>query len=252
MTRSAAEGGVDGAEARFQRSGGRARCHNLTAMLSRSPHTRLALGATVAVAAAAAALALALSMSGSGGDGATRRAGVSAGAEPAFAGATLPGDVMAPAFTLRTEGGRRVSLAGYRGRVVVLAFLYSTCGGPCVLIAQQIRGALDELQAAHARSPAVLIVSADPAADTPARVRRFLAEVSLSGRASYLTGTRAQLRAVWAAYHVHPASDGIRRFAEYATVLLIDLTGAERVLYQSEQLTPEALSHDVTTLYTSA
>ena len=54
----------------------------------------------------------------------------------------------------------------------MLAFLYSTCGATCVLIAQQIRGALDELP----RPVPVLIVSADPRADTPARVKRFLAQ----------------------------------------------------------------------------
>ena len=51
------------------------------------------------------------------------------------------------------------------------------------MIAQQIRGALDELR----RPVPVLLISADPAADTPARVRRFLPRVSLSGRVRYLT-----------------------------------------------------------------
>ena len=40
--------------------------------------------------------------------------------------------------------------ARYRGQVTILAFLYSTCGATCVLIAQQIRGALDELPAPRA------------------------------------------------------------------------------------------------------
>ncbi len=47
---------------------------------------------------------------------------------------------------------------------------------PASLIAQQIRGALDELP----HPVPVLIVSADPAADTPASVARFLAQVSLT------------------------------------------------------------------------
>ena len=71
-----------------------------------------------------------------------------------------------------------MSLAALRGKPVVLAFLYTRCGAPCTLIAQQIRGALDELR----RPAAVVIVSADPAGDTPASVRSFLAATSLSGR----------------------------------------------------------------------
>jgi hypothetical protein len=47
---------------------------------------------------------------------------------------------------------------------------------------------------------------------------------------------------------VHPASAGAGAFAEYASVLLLDGNGAERVLFQSEQLTPEAIAHDVAKL----
>jgi protein SCO1/2 len=82
-----------------------------------------------------------------------------------FDGAALPEGIPAPLFTLTDQYGRRVSLASTRGHVAVLAFLYSTCGDTCVVIAQQIRGALEELP----HPVPVLIVSADPAADTRAR-----------------------------------------------------------------------------------
>jgi protein SCO1/2 len=163
-----------------------------------------------------------------------------------FDGAALP---VAPAhgFALTdvTNQGRPVSLSRYHGRVVALAFLYSTCGAPCVVIAQQIRGALDEL---GAHPVPVLIVSANPVADTPARVRSFLAQVSLTGRAQWLTGSLAQLRAVWRTYGITPASAGPAAFANSASVFLLDRAGRERVLFQSEQLTPEGLAHDVRTL----
>ncbi len=162
-----------------------------------------------------------------------------------LSGAPFPGDITAPSFTLTDQYGDRVSLSQYRGRVVVLTFLYSTCGDTCVVFGQQIRGALNELEEEHVRLPAVLIVSADPAADTPANVRRFLAEVSLTGRVQYLTGTPAQLRAVWRAYEIKPASAGATLFDEYAPVLLIDPLGRKRELFESEELTPEGISHDV-------
>jgi protein SCO1 len=158
-----------------------------------------------------------------------------------FDGAALPSGFSAPAFLLRDQSGSRVSLSSYRGRVVVVAFLYSTCGSPCVVIAQQIRGALDEL----GRSVPVLVISADPAADTPSSVRRFLRHVSLSGRVRWLSGSPAQLRPLWHAFRVPPASAGRTAFARSASVFLIDRQGMERVIFQLEQLTPEALSHDL-------
>jgi len=211
--------------------------------------TRLALLAAAVVVALALAAALAVALLGSDG-GRPRSTGAASTAptESGFDGAALPAGAPAPSFTLSDQSGRSVSLGDYRGRVVVLTFLYSTCGATCVVIAQQIRGALGELEEEHARAPAVLIVSADPAADTPARVRRFLAEVSLTGQVQYLTGSLAQLRPVWRAYRVRPASDGRAVFDEYASVLLVDARGAERVLFQSEELTPEGLSHDIAKL----
>jgi protein SCO1/2 len=184
-----------------------------------------------------------------GGTGSSSASIASAtGQESEFVGAPFPGEIAAPPFTLRDQSGREVSLSSYRGRVVMLTFLYSTCGNTCMVIGQQIRGALNELGEEHAPTPAVLIVSANPAADTPANVRRFLAEVSLTGRVQYLSGTPAQLRAVWHAYAIKPASDGADVFDEYAPVLLIDGAGRKRVLFEAEELTPEGLSHDVRTL----
>ncbi len=162
-----------------------------------------------------------------------------------FDGALLPGTVNAPAFTLTDQHGRRVSLGRYRGRVVILTFLSTACPPTCPLVAQQIRGALDELGRVGGHPVPVLIVSADPTADTPAAVRRFLAEASLTGRVEYLTGSRAELRRVWRAYNVVPTQLANPNSPHPAAVLLIDRRGQERDLFQVEQLTPEALAHDV-------
>jgi protein SCO1 len=162
-----------------------------------------------------------------------------------FDGALLPGDVVAPGFTLTDQHRRRVSLRQYRGRVTILTFLSSACRPTCPLVAQQIRGALDELGEVGGHPVPVLIVSANPAADTPAAVRRFLREASLTGRVDYLTGTRAQLQPIWRAYNILPAQLADANSPHPASVLLIDRAGQERDLFQVEQLTPEALAHDI-------
>ncbi len=187
---------------------------------------------------AAVAFAILAGSSGNSSNGSKTR---STAAGSGFDGAALPPGVPAPTFTLRNPAGRSVSLSSLRGRPVLIAFPYTHCRNSCILIAQQIRGALDELSS----PPAVVLISADPAGDTPARIRSFLSRVSLAGRASYLTGTDSELRRVWRAYRVTPSSAGSAAYGKYATVLLIDARGQERVLYGPEQLTPEALSHDI-------
>ncbi len=164
----------------------------------------------------------------------------SAGAS-GFDGAALPGEAPAHDFTLADQHGRSVSLSQYRGQVTILTFLSSTCRPTCPLIAQQIRGTLDEL----GLTVPVLIVSADPTADTPAGVRRFLGEAALAGRVEYLTGTRGQLQPIWRAYGIIPALLGDAGSPHAAAVLLIDRAGQKRVLFPVEQLTPEALVHDI-------
>jgi protein SCO1/2 len=190
----------------------------------------------------AGVLALACAATGCSSGSSSSSSSSSTAAPPAgasgFDGAALPPGVIAPAFTLTDQRGRSVSLAG---RVTIVAFVYSTCGATCVVIAQQIRGALDELP----RAVPALLITADPVADTPARVRRFLSRVSLSGRVSYLSGDAAQLQRVWHAFRVTPASADRAAFDRTASVFLIDRAGRERVIYQLEQLTPEALAHDV-------
>ena len=219
-----------------------------------SPRARIVLISLVTVLVVAFTLAVMLdrptTRSPASGSRGSNSSPVNTPSASGFDGAALPARVRAHDFTL-TEllaptgpaGSRRrsISLSAYRGQVVVLAFLYSTCGSTCVVIAQQIRGALDELP----HPVPVLIVSADPSADTPARVRRFLGQVSLSGRVHYLTGSAAQLRAVWHAYGAIPASAGQAAFTSSASVFLIDPSGLERVLFPVEQLTPEGLAHDI-------
>jgi hypothetical protein len=75
-------------------------------------------------------------------------------------------------------------------------------------------------------------------------VQAFLRRVSLAGRASYLVGPRAALSRVWRQYRVStPGTDS--DYERALPVVLIDADGRERVLYQEEQLTPDALAHDV-------
>ncbi len=196
--------------------------------------------------------------SGSGSGSASGSAGAAGAAAEAstvagpsatgFYGVLLPTSSHPREFTLTDQHGRRVSLRDFRGRVAILAFLYTTSRTTAPLIAQQIRGALDELepQARSGGQPVpALAVSVDAAADTPARVRAFLQKNSLTGRLEYLTGTPAQLRAVWHAYAVVPASAGALAYERSAFVVLIDRRGAQRVEFPLEELTPEALAHDI-------
>jgi cytochrome oxidase Cu insertion factor (SCO1/SenC/PrrC family) len=189
--------------------------------------------AAIALALVALALAIALGTNGSSHPSA-RPPG------QAFDGPTLPG-TPAPGFTLARADGGSVTLAQTRGRVVVVAFLDTSCRA-CFLIAEQIRGAIGELSAI----PAVLLVSVDPALDTAARSESFLSRAGLAGKAAYLNGPTAALSRAWSAYRVR--TPGAQDYEAALPVYVLDRSGDERVIYQEEQLTPEALAHDIRAL----
>jgi protein SCO1/2 len=207
------------------------------------PLTRTALLAVAVLIAVGVALLVALG-SPSGRSASTGASAGGATSLSGFDGALLPSTAPARDFTLTDQRGQHISLAAYRGQVTVLTFLQSTSTTTGPLIAQQIRGALDELAGKAPAVPA-LAVSLDPAADTRAHVRSFLAKVSLTGRLEYLTGTPDQLGQVWSTFRIVPPSAARGDVARSAYVLLLDRHGVERVSFPVEQLTPEGLAHDI-------
>jgi protein SCO1 len=155
-----------------------------------------------------------------------------------FAGSLRP-DIPPKDFTLRDQDGREVSLRQFRGRVVVLTFMYSTCRDTCPVTATTIRGALDDV----GHDVPTLAVSVDPAHDTPDTAEAFLVRQGMSaGRMRFLMGSRARLAPIWRAYGIQPQGNG---FEHSAYVLLIDKRGRQRVSFPVSELTDSGLAHDI-------
>jgi protein SCO1 len=196
---------------------------------------RLRLTLVVAAVCLTAGLALAVLLGGGGGEP------VSAAGPTGLHGGIRPPHARAVDFVLRDQDGKPVTMRAYRGQTVVVTFMYSTCVDTCPITAQQIRGALDDL----GHDVPVLAISVDPAGDTPLHVNRFLLKQHLTGRMRYLVGTRAQLEPIWRAYGVQPQGRG---YEHTASTVIVDRTGAQRVGYLTDQLTPEGLADDLRAL----
>jgi protein SCO1 len=187
---------------------------------------RIALFVTAVLALGAAALATLL-VRGDAGD--TNGA--------AFAGSQRPA-IPPKDFRLRDQDGRAVSLRDFRGDVVVLPFLYTTCRDTCPLTATQIRGALDDL----GENVPTLAVSVDPANDTPERARRFVNEQHMTGRMRFMLGDPAALRPVWERFGIAPQREDLDHSAY---IVLIDRNGRQRIGWPYEKLTTAGLAGDL-------
>ncbi|PWT76690.1 MAG: SCO family protein [Proteobacteria bacterium] len=75
----------------------------------------------------------------------------------------------APAFSLRDPSGQTVRLSDYRGRVVLLAFVFTTCPGVCPLISQQMAYLQAHLkdEKLFGTKASMVSVTVDPETDTP-------------------------------------------------------------------------------------
>lgn len=80
----------------------------------------------------------------------------------------------APAFVLRGSDGAELTLARYRGKLVLLAFGFTSCAAVCpttLATLAQARQALGR----EAASVQVIFVTVDPERDDPARLKAYLA-----------------------------------------------------------------------------
>ena len=103
----------------------------------------------------------------------------------------------------------------------------------CPLIAENLNQALRHLTPAERGKVRVLAISVDPKGDTPASVDRFVREHRLLPQFRYLTGTEAQLRAVWRSWHVAVNPAKLDTVDHSAYELLADPEGRGRVIYDA-------------------
>ena len=96
---------------------------------------------------------------------------------------TLSVIAQAPDFTLSDPAGKPVTLSEYQGKVVLLAFVFTTCKGVCPLISMQMAA----LQAGLKREGLfgtkvnMLSVTVDPNTDTAEVLAKYAAKFNAEG-----------------------------------------------------------------------
>jgi protein SCO1/2 len=203
-----------------------------------NPRVLMATGLVTALAFAAIVVGYLTRDGGSGSD--ATASGVTAAGSP-FQGARIPAGVPAPDFALKDENGDTITMKQFRGKPVVVTFLYTHCEDTCPATAQQVRGALDDL----GHDVPAIAISVDPGNDTEASARRFLSEQNTLGRIHFALGTRAQLKPIWDTYAIHPQS---AREEHQARLVIVDAEGLQRVGFPLQETTPEMIAHDLKVL----
>jgi protein SCO1 len=187
---------------------------------------------------ATAVAAFALGLSACGGSS-------SDSPSPSFAGLRAKPAKPAPPLALNDSLGHRVNINSYRGKAVLVLFIYTHCPDVCPLMVGHLHAAQHELGSEASRMQ-IIAVSVDPKGDTPKTVRAFLQERQMTGRMEYLIGSRPQLERTWKAWGIGAKvnknnPDLVEHSAE---VVGVSASGKITTLYPAN-FNPGMIVHDV-------
>jgi protein SCO1/2 len=122
------------------------------------------------------------------------------------------GSGRAPDFELNASDGKRVSLSDLRGQVVVLTFGFTRCGDICPMAMHKFTWMQDELGDAFGKDAQFVMITVDPAYDTPEVLSQYADRIGASPDGwSFLTGSQEEIKAITQRYGVYAkeADDGL-------------------------------------------
>lgn len=172
--------------------------------------------------------------------------------EPQFdAAGTLTPVKAAPPLALRNYLGQSVNIASYRGKAVLVTFIYTHCPDVCPLITSNLRVAQNLMGPAKAAKAEIIAVSVDPRGDTKKAITSFLSKHEMTGRMQYLVGSAHELAAVWKAWGVGSERDAKEPEFVNHSGLIYGITGSgKRLTIYASSFRPSDIAHDVPLLAT--
>jgi protein SCO1/2 len=152
----------------------------------------------------------------------------------------------APAFTLTTADGGRLSLADLRGRVVAVTFIYATCADTCPLLTAKLVGLQERLGSDFGRRVHFVSITVDPERDTPDALRHYARTHGAKPAGwAFLTGSPAEIQDVARRYGVVARKTARGDVDHTFLTSIIDSRGVLRVQYMGVRFDPEELLRDL-------
>jgi len=123
---------------------------------------------------------------------------------------------------LHAANGARVGVDVGRGHPTLIAMFYASCGVACPVMIEELRRTLRDADRDDVR---VLLVSFDPARDTPARLRELATERKLDGRWTLAAADDADARELAAVLGVKYRKLDNGEFFHSPTIIMLDPEG---------------------------
>jgi protein SCO1 len=159
----------------------------------------------------------------------------------------------APPLALKDSLGHPVNIDQYRGRAVLVTFIYDHCPDICPLIVGNLHTAQSTL-GPEAKKLQVIAVSVDPKGDTPKTVKAFLQQHQMTGKMEYLIGSRPQLESVWSKWGIAAKASPTAKDPDAVehSALIYGISGSGKIttVYPAN-FKPSEIVHDVPLLAAS-
>ena len=159
----------------------------------------------------------------------------------------LPAPMQSPTFTLTSHLGQPVSFGDFQGKILAVFFGYTFCPDVCPLTLTHLTEAFRQMGEGGDRIQ-LLLVSVDPARDTPERLGSYLGNFHPSFLG--LTGTEEEIRRVADGFGAYFSTNGSGEYYTVdhtARVFVVDADG-EIPLTFPVTATPAEMARDLTAL----
>lgn len=158
-----------------------------------------------------------------------------------------------PGFSLTDQDNRKVSLADFRGKTVLMSFIFANCTTGCLVVTAKLA---DVQKAIKDKELQILAITIDPGHDTPAVLKEYGKKFGADFRSwSFLTGTHDEINDILIDYKVSTQRRPTRgssgevlsvSLVDHAVkTLLIDQKGMKRFEYLGQDFRTKAVLEDI-------
>ena len=155
----------------------------------------------------------------------------------------------APDFALTSQHGERVTLSDYSGKVVAVAFIFTTCPDICPMLTASMAAVQEKLGADFGTRIAFVSITVDPERDTPEALKDYaeMFGADLDGWA-FLTGDPATVADIGRRYGIFAAKSVGGSVDHTLLTSLVDKDGTLRVQYIGARFDLEEFRSDLLSL----
>jgi protein SCO1 len=161
----------------------------------------------------------------------------------------LPEIAPAPGFALTSQDGTLVTLEDFRGKVVAVTFIYTSCVDSCPVLTAMMVYVQDLLGHDFGAKVVFVSITVDPERDTPEVLKQYAHTfgANLAGW-SFLTGTSAVIKEVTRRYGVFASKMANGDVDHTFLTSIVDPHGILRVQYLGVRFDREEFRRDLLSL----